>query len=103
LPFLNILSVKTALVIYLMRQCAPVHEANRLVEDLDRACIAHTWWVINSSFAATNTTNKLLQARAHNEARWIKQVADISHKHFVVIKWHPEDISGKNLANLFNE
>jgi arsenite-transporting ATPase len=59
--------------------------------------------VINSSLAATNTTNKLLKARAQNEVRWINKVAEISQNNFAVIKWHPEEIKGATLSNLFTE
>ena len=93
----------TDVVIVTLAEMTPVHEASRLAEDLDRAGIWHKWWVINSSLAATNTTNKLLKARAHNEVRWINQVADISQGNFAVIKWHPEEIKGETLSNLFNE
>lgn len=93
----------TDVVIVTLAEMTPVHEASRLAEDLDRAGIQHKWWVINSSLAATNTTNRLLNARAQNEVRWINQVAEISQNNFAVIKWHPEDISNNNLANLFLE
>ena len=39
----------------------------RLQEDLNRAGINSKWWVINSSLYATNTTNKILKAKASNE------------------------------------
>ena len=93
----------TDVVIVTLAEMTPVHEAGRLAEDLDRAGIQHKWWVINSSLAATNTTNKLLKARANNEIRWINQVAEISQGNFAVIKWHPEEIKGQSLTNLFNE
>lgn len=93
----------TDVVIVTLAEMTPVHEASRLAEDLDRAGILHKWWVINSSLAATNTTNKLLKARAQNEVRWINQVAKISQDNFVVIKWHPEEIKGATLSNLFTE
>jgi arsenite-transporting ATPase len=92
----------TDVVIVTLAEMTPVYEASRLAEDLDRAGIQHAWWVINSSLAATNTTNRLLKIRAQNEVRWINQVADISRGDFAVIKWHPEEIKGNSLANLFN-
>lgn len=93
----------TDVVIVTLAEMTPVHEASRLAEDLDRAGILHKWWVINSSLAATNTTNKLLKARAQNEVRWINKVAEISQNNFAVIKWHPEEIKGATLSNLFTE
>lgn len=93
----------TDVVIVTLAEMTPVHEARRLAEDLDRAGILHKWWVINSSLAASNTTNELLKARAQNEIRWINQVAEISHNNFVTVKWHPEEIKGEALTKLFKE
>jgi arsenite-transporting ATPase len=93
----------TDVVIVTLAEITPVHEATRLAQDLDRAGIQHKWWVINSSFAATNTSNWLLKTRARNEVHWINQIANISQHNFVVIKWYPEEIQSEMLSNFFNE
>ena len=91
---------ETAVVIVTLAETTPVYEAMRLEEDLKRAGLATKWWVVNSSLYATDTTNRFLKAKATHEVEWINKVDELSHGHFVVIKWSAEDIKGDKLLNL---
>ena len=73
----------------------------RLQEDLNRAGIFSKWWIINSSYYATDTTNNILKAKADNEAEWIKVINDTSDGNTALIKWIPEELKGKSLKKLW--
>ena len=92
----------TEVIIITLAEATPFYEAKRLQEDLNRAGIFSKWWVINSSFYATNTTNEILKAKASNEVQWINKVNEISKGNFAVIKWIPEEVKGENLSKLLN-
>ena len=91
---------ETEVVIVALAETTPVYEAMRLEEDLKRAGIFTKWWVINSSLYATQTTNRLLVAKASNEIEWINRVYDHSAGHFAVIGWSPDELKGKKLKDL---
>ncbi|GKQ42277.1 arsenical pump-driving ATPase [Companilactobacillus sp. RD055328] len=81
---------QTEIIMVTLPETTPVYESTRLNEDLNRASMAHTWWVVNQSMLATNTTNAELQARAQNEVEWIQKVKEISDNHFAVMPWEPD-------------
>ena len=83
-----------------MAETTPYFEAKRLQEDLNRAGIFSKWWIINSSFYGTDTTNKVLRAKASNEVEWINRVNEISNGNFALIKWTPGELKGENLSKL---
>ncbi|MBU5311948.1 arsenical pump-driving ATPase [Tissierella carlieri] len=93
-------SSQTEVIIVTLAETTPVHEAMGLQEDLNRAGIYSKWWIINSSFYATNTTNEILKVKASNEIQWINKVNEISDGDFAVIKWIPEKIKSENLSKL---
>ena len=82
-------SAQTEIVMVTLPETTPVYESMRLNEDLKRAKIAHTWWLVNQSMLATQTTHPCLQARAQNEVEWIEKVKAISADHFAVEQWQP--------------
>lgn len=90
----------TEVIIITLPEATPVYEATRLQEDLNRAGIYSKWWVINSSFYATNTTNEILKVKASNEVQWINKVNEISMGNFAMIKWIPEELKGVNLSKI---
>jgi arsenite-transporting ATPase len=90
----------TEVIIVTLAEATPYFEAMRLQEDLNRAEIFSKWWIINSSFYTTDTTNKILKAKASNEIQWINKVNEISKGNFAVVKWTPEELKGKNLGKL---
>jgi len=91
---------ETEVVIVTLAETTPVFEAMRLDEDLRRAGIFSKWWVINSSLYATQTSNRLLVAKASNEIEWINKVYEYSAGYFALIGWSPEDIKGDKLKDL---
>jgi arsenite-transporting ATPase len=80
---------ETEVLMVTLPETTPVYESMRLNDDLKRAKIAHTWWLVNQSMYASHPTNAILQARAANEIKWIKQVDQLSKGHFAVAKWNP--------------
>ncbi|EDU38595.1 arsenical pump-driving ATPase [Clostridium sporogenes] len=90
----------TEVIIVTLGETTPVYEAMRLQKDLNRAGIHSKWWVINSSFYATNTTNSILKVKANNEVQWINKVNEISKGNFAVIGWLPEEVKGEILNRL---
>lgn len=95
-------SNETEVIIVTLAETTPVYEAIRLEEDLRRAGINNKWWVINSSMFATNTSNRVLQAKSKNEIQWINKVDDVSKGNFAVIKWIADEIQGENIRELIN-
>ncbi|MBS4538989.1 arsenical pump-driving ATPase [Clostridium sp. D2Q-11] len=93
---------ETEVIIVALAEATPVHEAIRLEKDLDRAGIHSKWWVINSSFYTTNTTNTILKVKASNEIQWINEVNEISNGNFSVIEWIPEEVKGEILSKLLD-
>ncbi|KEI96157.1 arsenical pump-driving ATPase [Clostridium botulinum] len=92
----------TEVIIATLAETTPVYEALRLQKDLNRAGIHSKWWVINSSFYATNTTNSILKVKANNEVQWINKVNEISKGNFAIIGWMPEEVKGEILNHLIN-
>ena len=77
----------TSVIIATLAEATPVYEASRLEEDLHRAGLHTKWWVVNSSLYKTGTTNKLLQAKASHEIKWINYVHDHTQGNVAVIEW----------------
>ena len=82
---------ETVVIMVTLPETTPVYETMRLDKDLDRAKIAHNWWIVNQSMFATHTTNELLKRRAMNEVEWINKVSELSNGKFVVKQWNAEN------------
>lgn len=93
-------AAETEVVIVTLPEATPVHEALRLTEDLKRAGIHSTWWVVNSSLYLTHTKSPLLKAKAQNEVEWINKVIDTSAGQAVLIKWYGTELQGNELLDL---
>mgnify|MGYP000859450247 FL=1 len=91
---------ETEVVIVTLAEDTPVYEALRLEEDLKRADIEAKWWVINSSFYRTGTTNRVLSAKVSNEIEWINKVDEHSKGNFAVIGWKANEMKGDELLKL---
>lgn len=91
---------QTEVVMVTLPENTPVYESLRLRDDLDRAKIAHTWWVVNNSMLSSGTTNELLMARSQSEREWIDRVAETSNHHFAVVEWSPVELKGEALATI---
>lgn len=81
---------ETEVVMVTLPETTPVYESMRLDEDLKRAKIAHSWWLVNQSMYAANPTNAILHARSQNEVQWINKVAALSSGQMAVIEFTPE-------------
>ena len=91
---------ETEVIIVTLAEDTPVYEALRLEEDLKRASIETKWWVINSSFYRTGTTNQILSAKVSDEIEWINKVDEHSKGNFAVIAWSAEEIEGDKLLTI---
>ena len=89
---------QTEVVMVTLPENTPVYESMRLQEDLNRAKIAHTWWVINNSMLTSGTTNEVLKARAKSEVTWINKVVELSNDHFAVVEWHSTEVKEKPIS-----
>ena len=91
---------ETEVIIITLAETTPVYEAMRLESDLKRAGINSKWWIINSSLYITETTNKMLKAKARNEIEWINKVDKHSNGNFAVVEWRADEIKGQKLLDL---
>ena len=66
----------TKILLVTLLEATPTHEAKDLQEDLKRAGIKPYAWVINRSFALTNSSNNLLCQKALNEIKYIKEIKE---------------------------
>ncbi|MGG5315873.1 arsenical pump-driving ATPase [Enterococcus sp. AZ072] len=80
----------TEVLMVTLPETTPVYESMRLDEDLDRAKISHTWWLVNQSMYAADTQNDVLKARSFNELEWIEKVAELSNGNFAVEEWQAD-------------
>ncbi len=85
---------ETSVVIVTLAEATPVHEATRLQEDLERAEIVPSWWVINQSLYETDTKDPILHGRAMSEVKWIHEVEKKSNNQCAFIPWKAEDPIG---------
>ncbi len=77
----------TRILIVTLPEATPVHEAERLQEDLKRAGITPYAWVINQSFSATNTKDPVLAERGRLEERYISEVSNNLTGRVALIPW----------------
>ncbi|WP_332629300.1 arsenical pump-driving ATPase [Halalkalibacter flavus] len=85
---------ETDVVIVTLPEATPVHEASRLQDDLARADITPSWWVVNQSFAACNTMDPILKARSRSELKWMQIVSSEKTNQVAVIPWQIELAKG---------
>jgi arsenite-transporting ATPase len=75
------------MLVVTLAESTPVHEAQRLQEDLRRAGIEPFGWVINASLATSGTTHPTLRARAAAELVHIDRVGELSARATWVVGW----------------
>ncbi len=76
----------TRILVVTLAEATPVHEAERLQDDLERAGIAPYAWVINQSLAASGTRDPRLARRGQCELPFIERVTDLSRR-CALIPW----------------
>lgn len=77
----------TRMLIVTLAESTPVHEAERLQDDLGRAGIVPFGWIINASLAASGTRHPVLAARAQLEARHLARVTESLAQRAWLIPW----------------
>lgn len=94
----------TRMLIVTLPEATPVHEAAQLQDDLRRAGIEPFAWVINQSFAISDTRDPLLLARGRDEASFIREVTYGLSKRSVLLPWVAREPTGADgLSQFFNE
>ncbi|WP_413433575.1 arsenical pump-driving ATPase [Crateriforma spongiae] len=84
----------TQVLIVTLPEATPVHEAAKLQEDLVRAEIQPTAWVINQSIAPLETTDPALQRRQSHEQAYIDEVKTLSGGSVALVPWQLEPPTG---------
>lgn len=77
----------TKILLVTLPEATPTHEAKDLQEDLKRAGIKPYAWIINRSFALTNSSNNLLCQKALNEIKYINEVKDNLSSKTLIEPW----------------
>jgi arsenite-transporting ATPase len=77
----------TKVLIVTLPEATPVHEAERLQDDLARAGIEPYGWVINQSLLASGTHDPLLCERGNYEVPFIRRVVDSLAIRSALIPW----------------
>lgn len=91
----------TRVFVVTLPEATPVHEAERLQNDLRRAGIEPYAWVINQSLLASGTHNPVLMERGAYELPYIGLVEDSLSERCALIPWVSRPPSGKEgLASL---
>ncbi|MBV1896176.1 MAG: arsenical pump-driving ATPase [Rhodobacteraceae bacterium] len=91
---------QTKILITTLPETTPVLEASRLQDDLRRAGIEPWGWIINSSLAAAETSQPLLQKRALSEQKQIAEVGRLSKRYAVVPMQAVEPVGVERLREL---
>jgi len=92
---------QTKILLVTLPETTPVLEATHLQNDLQRAGIEPWAWIINSSLAAAQTHQPLLQKRARSEREQIARVRDtLSARYAVVAMQAAEPVGVDRLISL---
>ncbi|MGE5478270.1 MAG: arsenical pump-driving ATPase [Bacteroidales bacterium] len=91
----------TRVLIVTLAEATPVHEAERLQDDLARAGITPYAWIINQSLLASGTKNPILAQRGRYELPFIERVAGELSQRCALIAWQAvAPVGAKGLAGL---
>lgn len=90
----------TKMLIVTLPEATPVHEAERLQNDLQRAGITPFAWIINQSFFAAGTRDPVLAERAALETRYIGEVKGKPASRTALIPWQAEESMGAQPAEI---
>ena len=89
----------TKILLVALAEATPTHEAKDLQEDLKRADINPYAWVVNRSFALTNTSNNLLCQKGLNELNYINEIKNDLSKKLVISPWIKDEINNEESLN----
>jgi arsenite-transporting ATPase len=94
----------TKVLIVTLPEATPVHEAQRLQDDLRRAKIEPFAWIINQSFALSSTADPALSTRGMSELKYIDEVRSRLADKTVLSPWLPYEVKGiEKLKLLINQ
>ena len=79
----------TRILLIVLPEATPVHEAADLQLDLRRAGIEPFAWVVNQVFSGLQTSDPGLQARKTAEQRWLREINRLAAR-AVSIQWTPQ-------------
>jgi len=94
---------ETKVLIIALPEPTPFYEAKRLREDLDRAHIKVSDWVINQSFLLNHPTDEFLKLKAEGEKKWINEVNKLTSGNYSIIPWMKDELKEENLMRLFEQ
>jgi arsenite/tail-anchored protein-transporting ATPase len=77
----------TRILLVTVPEATPVHEAERLQQDLARAQIAPFAWVINQALAPVVTSDPVLVSRQANERNYIAEVVERLATRVALVPW----------------
>ncbi|MDX4066156.1 arsenical pump-driving ATPase [Aliarcobacter skirrowii] len=77
----------TKILLVTLPEATPTHEAKDLQEDLKRAGIKPYAWIVNRSFALTNSSNNLLCQKALNEIKYINEIKENLSSKTLIRTW----------------
>ena len=80
------------LLICTLPEATPVHEAAQLQDDLARAGITPTAWVVNQSLTPLTVSDPLLVARRNREARYLDEIASQYSKQTFILPWQQQGL-----------
>ncbi|WGU96292.1 arsenical pump-driving ATPase [Paenibacillus dendritiformis] len=92
---------ETSIIIVTLPDATPVLEAERLQQDLIRASITPSWWVVNQSWQGIPTHDPVLRQRVIHEKEWIQRVKTCSTD-MTIVPWQEEAPIGEELLQLIN-
>ena len=94
---------ETKVLIIALPEPTPFFEAMRLQEDLQRAHIKVSNWVINQSFLLNQPADEFLKLKAEGEKNWINEVNKLTSGNYSIIPWMKDELKEENLMRLFEQ
>ncbi|MGM9966098.1 MAG: arsenical pump-driving ATPase [Rummeliibacillus sp.] len=85
---------KTSILITTLPEATPVYEAARLQNDIKRAGLNVSHWIVNQSFHHIKTEHPLLAQKAKHERKWLEKINTLSNNHTVLIPWSLKEPTG---------
>lgn len=85
---------KTSILITTLPEVTPVYEAERLQNDLKRAGLHVSHWIVNQSFRNIKTVHPLLSQKAKHESKWLERINSLSDNHTILIPWSLKEPTG---------
>lgn len=83
----------TRILLVTLPEATPVHEAERLQEDLRRAELEPFGWILNQSLAGADPQDPRLRLQAAREITYVRE-ADALSSSLTLIPWQAEDPAG---------